>query len=70
VAGVVLFDAGHPQQFNQYPDLFAEGDAYLKVITGLQILERLGLGHAYFAPGGEMDFAELPEPQKSQVKAF
>lgn len=70
VAGVVLLDTGHPQQFNQYPELFAEGDSYLKVITGLQVLERLGLGHAYFALGGEMDFAELPEPQKSQVKAF
>ena len=30
----------------------------------------MGVGHLYFALGGEMDFSELPEPQKSQVKAF
>jgi pimeloyl-ACP methyl ester carboxylesterase len=70
VAGVVLLDEAHPQQFKQYPELFAEGDSYLRTLSGLQLLDRIGLGHMYFAMGGEVDFSELPEPQKSQVKAF
>lgn len=70
VAGVVLLDVNHPQQFIRYPELYAESDKYLKMLTGLRILDRIGVGHAYFALGGEMDFSELSEPQKSQVKAF
>jgi len=70
VVGVVLLDVGHPQQYELYPELFAEGDNTLKMLNGMKFLARLGVGHAYFALGGEMDFSELSEPQKSQVKAF
>jgi len=70
VAGVVLLDVAHPQQFKQYPELFAEADNYLNILNGMKILNRIGVGHAYFALGGEVDFSELSEPQKSQVKAF
>jgi len=70
VVGVVLLDVGHPQQYKLYPKLFAEGDNYLKMLNGMKFLARLGAGHAFFALGGEMDFSELSEPQKSQVKAF
>lgn len=70
VVGVVLLDVGHPQQYKLYPEFFAEGDNYLKILNGIKFLEHIGVGHAYFALGGEMDFSELAEPQKSQVKAF
>jgi len=70
VAGVVLLDVAHPQQFKQYPELFAEADNYLNILNGMKILNRIGVGHAYFALGGEVDFSELSELQKSQVKAF
>jgi hypothetical protein len=70
VAGLVLLDTGHPVQFNQYADLFAGGDSMLRIMPELQILTRIGVGRLYFTLGGEMDFSELPEPQKSQVKAF
>jgi len=70
VTGLVLLDAGDPEQFQQYPELFAEGDSMLRVMPVLQTLTRIGVGRLYFALGGEMDFAGLSEPQKSQVKAF
>jgi len=70
VVGVVLLDVGHPQQYKLYPELFAEGDNYLKILNGMKFLASIGVGHAYFSLGGEMDFSELSEPQKSQVKAF
>jgi len=70
VAGLVLLDAGDPQQFKQYPDLFTEGDGFLQIIPVLETLNNVGVSHLFFAFGGEMDFSTLSEPQKSQVKAF
>lgn len=69
-AGLVLLDTGHPEQFQQYPELFTDGDAMLRIMPELQMLTRIGVGRLYFALGGEMDFSGLPEQQKSQVKAF
>lgn len=70
VIGVVLIDEADPQQFVKYPELFADGDNYLKMLGGIKFATRLGVNHLYFALGGEMDFAGLPEPQKSQFKAI
>ena len=70
VVGVVLLDEAHPQQFVKYPEMFAEGDSYLKMLNGIKLAARLGVNHLYFAFGGEMDFAGLSEPQKSQLKAL
>jgi len=70
VAGLVLLDAGNPEQYQKYPELFAGGDSMLRAMPVLQMLTRVGVGRFFFALGGEMDFAGLPEPQKSQVKAF
>ena len=70
VLGIVLLDTAHPQQFVKYPELFAEGDNFLKMLNGIKFATRLGVAHLYFTFGGEMDFAGLPEPQKSQLKAI
>lgn len=70
VVGLVLLDAGHPGQFQQYPELFTDGDNMLRIMPELKMLTRIGVGRLYFALGGEMDFSGLPEPPKSQVKAF
>jgi pimeloyl-ACP methyl ester carboxylesterase len=70
VVGMVLLDEAHPQQFVKYPELFAEGDSFLKMLNGIKFAARLGAMHLYFALGGEMDFAGLPEPQMSQFKAI
>ena len=70
VAGLVLLDTGHPGQYNQWTDLFAGSDNMLRIMPELQMLTGIGVGRLYFTLGGEMDFSELTEPQKSQVKAF
>lgn len=70
VAAIVLIDEANPQQFVKYPELFAEGDHYAKMLSGIKFAARLGVTHLYFALGGEMDFAGLPEPQQSQYKAI
>jgi pimeloyl-ACP methyl ester carboxylesterase len=69
VVGMVLVDAGHPYQFERYPDMGKEGESYLQMSAAFPILARLGAGHLYFALGGEMDFADMKEPQKSELKA-
>lgn len=70
VKGMVLIDEASPQQFERYPGMFKEGDDYLRISTAFPTLASLGAFHLYFSLGGQMDFADLPEPQKSQVKAF
>lgn len=70
VVGMVLIDEANPQQFVKYPQQFADGDNYVKMLSGIKFAARLGVMHLYFAFGGEMDFAGLPEPQRSQHKAI
>jgi pimeloyl-ACP methyl ester carboxylesterase len=70
VIGMVLMDEAVPQQFERYPEMFKEGDDYLRTSTVFPALARLGVFHLYFSLGGKMGFADLPEPQKSEVKAF
>ena len=70
VVGALLLDEADPQQFVKYPEMFSQGDNYLKMLNGINFASRVGVGHLFFALGGEMDFAGLPEPQKSQLKAF
>lgn len=69
VAGMVLVDASHPDQFERYPEMAKEGESYLQLSAVFPTLARLGLGHLYFALGGELDFADMKEPQKSELKA-
>ena len=69
VAGIVLVDASNPFQFDRYPEMRQENENYLKVAKFFPAFARLGFGHLYFALGGEMDFAEMKEPQKSEMKA-
>lgn len=69
VVGMVLVDASHPDQFERYPEMAQEGESYMQLSAVFPTLARLGLGHLYFALGGELDFADLKEPQKSELKA-
>ena len=70
VAGMVLLDAAHPYQFDRYPGVLKENESYQQVSTTFPTLARLGIPRVYFAMGGEMDFAEMKEPQKSEIKAL
>ena len=70
VLGMVLVDSAHPEQFERYPEMLKGNEAYLKFSTTLPTLSRLSINRLYFAFGGEFDFGDLSEPQKSELKAL
>ncbi len=70
VVGLVLVDAAHPAQYDRYPEMRAENESYLRMSTGFPTLARIGIWRVYFAAGGEFDFGDLTEPQKSELKAL
>ena len=69
VVGIVLGDASNPYQFERYAEMLEENESYTQFAKHLPAFARLGVGHLYFALGGEIDFAEMKEPQKSEIKA-
>lgn len=70
VAGIVLMDASHPLQYVRYPDLLKENESYLQQSSAFPLLARLGVFRLYFSLGGEIDFAEMKEPQKSEIQSI
>ena len=70
VLGIVLVDAAHPAQFDRYPEMRKENESYLQLSTAFPTLARLGVFRLYFGLGGELDFAAMKEPQKSEMKAI
>jgi pimeloyl-ACP methyl ester carboxylesterase len=70
VVGLALLDASHPQQFDRYPEMLKENEGYLQISAVFPTMARLGIFRLYFTLGGEIDFADLTEPQKSQIKAL
>lgn len=69
VAGLVLLDSSHPDQFERHPDWLKGDTSVLTWMPVIKTLLRLGVGHAYFAFGGEADFAELPAHQHDELAA-
>lgn len=69
VAGLVLLDASHPDQFERHPDWLKGDTSLLTWMPLIKTLLRLGVGHAYFAFGGEADFANLPARQHDEIAA-
>jgi pimeloyl-ACP methyl ester carboxylesterase len=70
VVGLVLVDAAHPEQLDRLPQIEAERASYLRMSALFPALARIGLFRLYFATGGEIDFADLPELQHDEVAAF
>jgi len=70
VVGMVLVDAAHPEQFDRYPEMLEENQTYLRLSAAFPSLARFGIWRIYFATGGEFDFGDLTEPQKSELKAL
>lgn len=70
VVGMVLVDSSNPYQFDRYPKMMKENESYMKIAKSFPALARLGVNRLYFALGGEIDFAEMTEPQKSEIKAL
>jgi pimeloyl-ACP methyl ester carboxylesterase len=69
VAGLVLVDAAHPQQFERFPALVAESDSYLRLSALFPWLARVGIFRLYFASGGTLDLGTLPAEQQAVAKA-
>jgi pimeloyl-ACP methyl ester carboxylesterase len=69
VVGLVLLDSSHPDQFVRYPEMLKSDTSMLSKMPLIQSLLRLGVGHAYFAFGGEADFADLPARQHDEIAA-
>ena len=70
VVGVVLVDASHPEQFDRFPEMLKENELFLRMSAAFSPLARFGIARIYFATGGEFDFGDLTEPQKSELKAL
>jgi pimeloyl-ACP methyl ester carboxylesterase len=70
VAGIVLLDSSHPEQFDRYPELLAADRVFSKQVEAFPWLAWLGMFRFYFATGGEMDFGDLPTLQHDQLAAF
>jgi pimeloyl-ACP methyl ester carboxylesterase len=70
VVGVILVDAAHPDQYERYPEMMDMNEGYLQVSSLFPALARLGVFRLYFALGGDIDFAEMQEPQKSEIRSM
>jgi pimeloyl-ACP methyl ester carboxylesterase len=70
VAGMVLVDSAHPEQFVRYPEMLKENETYMQTSALFPSVARFGINRLYFATGGEFDFGDLTEPQKSELKAL
>jgi pimeloyl-ACP methyl ester carboxylesterase len=71
VAGMVLLDASHPDQFVRYPEEYlAPNESFLRVSAVFPALAQLGVFRLFFAMGGEIDFQDLPPQQHDELAAF
>jgi pimeloyl-ACP methyl ester carboxylesterase len=68
VAGIVLLDSAHPEQFDRYPE--NRDVIFERIATTFPTLARIGLFRLYFATGGEIDFQDLPPQQHDELAAF
>jgi pimeloyl-ACP methyl ester carboxylesterase len=69
VAGLVLLDSSDPYQFELHPDWLQQDTSMLKQMSVIKVLLRLGVGHAFFALGGEADFKDLPTREHDEIAA-
>lgn len=70
VVGMVLVDAAHPYQYDRYPYMREMNKNYLQLSSTFPTLARLGIFRLYFSWGGEIDFADMKEPQKSEIQTI
>lgn len=75
VAGLVLLESSHPDQFARYPSLVAESDATLRWMRWVPLAARLGVMRLYIQPsvlgdGNTFDFGALPDRERATLAAF
>jgi pimeloyl-ACP methyl ester carboxylesterase len=69
VAGLVLLDSSHPEQFERHPAMQAETDAFLRQSRPFPLLARLGLFRLATALGFHFDFGGMPPRERAQMVA-
>lgn len=69
VAGLVLLDASHPEQFERHPAMQAATEAFLRQSRPFPLLARLGLFRLATALGYTFDFGGLPPRERAQMAA-
>jgi pimeloyl-ACP methyl ester carboxylesterase len=70
VAGLVLIDSAHPDQYSLVPEMAAEFESFRDVQSVFPVLARLGLWRLYFDTGGQFDLGGLPPEARDQAMAF
>lgn len=70
MAGMVLVDAVHPEDFKRFPEEEEQEKTYSMITAFFPALARIGLFRLYFASGGEIDFPDLPAQQHAEVASF
>jgi pimeloyl-ACP methyl ester carboxylesterase len=69
VAGLVLLDASHPEQFERHPEMWAEAESFLGMSRPFPLLARLGLFRLVTDLGYSFDFGDLPPRERAQMVA-
>jgi pimeloyl-ACP methyl ester carboxylesterase len=69
VAGIVLLDAAHPDQYARHPEYLKEIKDLMPLIRWAPLLARLGLMRLYVATGDGFDFGELPARPRAELAA-
>ncbi|HEX2052908.1 MAG TPA: alpha/beta hydrolase [Actinomycetota bacterium] len=70
VAGMVLLDAAHPEQFERQEGAEDEHESYRSFQKSFAPMARLGIWRLYFDLGGTFDFGGLPPVERGQLKAI
>ena len=70
VAGIVLLDSAHPEQYIRYPEYLQQTRSYARLSAIFPPLARIGVFRLYFALGGEIDFQGLPARQHAEMAAL
>lgn len=66
VAGVVLLDSMHPEQYQRIPSWRGFYEMFRRATGVMPSLARLGVGQVVY----DQQFGDLPEPQRDQERAF
>lgn len=70
VVGLVFVDASHPSLIVTSPEVFEKTKASVDEFNIYEQLTYIGLPRAYFAFGGQLDFATLPEKEQKEMRYF
>ncbi len=70
VAGMVLLDSAHPEQFERMPEEERKYESFRRLQRTFSAMARIGFWRAYFDAGGTFDFGGLPDEERGQMKAI